>query len=117
MAKKTEGEAEHLKGSGSKPEAAGEAKGGEKGHTLHAIHTRFTKSGAAIHEHHYKDKHGMHVPEKPEYVSSNMDDLHQHMDDHAGPMMAQGEPEGGGDGEEASAAPAAQPAAGGAPAE
>lgn len=74
---------------------ADEKKSGEhdkaKKHTLHAIHTRFTKDGAAIHEHHLKDHKGDDVAEKPEYVSSNMEDLQQHMQDHAAPAMAQGE--------------------------
>lgn len=95
-----EAAAEHMKGSAEK----GEAKGGERkpaakkgdehgGHELHEIRTRFTKNGAAIHEHSYKDKHGNTHPDRPEYVSANMDDLNQHMQEHAGPLMEGGQGE------------------------
>lgn len=63
-------------------------------HKLRSIHTHFTDDGGAVHEHHYEDHKGQ--PMAPRYggVSSDMADLHQHMDDHAGPEMnAQGEAE------------------------
>lgn len=110
--KKHEGEAEHLKGSGKHE---GEKKeGGEKkekkegdGHRLHQMVHTFHKHGGATTTHRYADKHGAMMAEEPEYQHVDMDDMRQHMEDHAAPAM--GEPsqepdgdegEGGGEGGE-----------------
>lgn len=63
--------------------------GGEKKpkHKLKSIHTHFTEDGGAVHEHHYEDHKGNPLPPRYGGVSSDMADLHQHMDDHAGPQM------------------------------
>ena len=94
--KKHEGEAEHLKGSGKRE---GERKeGGEKkekkegkeaegGHRLHQMTHTFHKNGGATTVHKYADKKGAAMAEEPEYQHVDMDDLRQHMEDHAAPAM------------------------------
>jgi hypothetical protein len=63
--------------------------GGKKPkHKMRSIHTHFTDDGGAVHEHHYEDHKGNPLPPRYGGVSSDMDDLHQHMDDHAGPVMS-----------------------------
>ena len=105
MAEKKEEKREPEKKEGEKHE------GGAKKHKkhLHQIVTTFAHDGTATHEHVYKAKKEDHHTEPPVLAgtSSNMEDLHDHMDDHAGPMMNQGggeeeEPQGGepGGGEE-----------------
>lgn len=78
-------------------ETGGE-KGGKKKKHLHQIITTFAHDGTAGHEHVYKAKKEDHHTEPPVFAgtSSNMEDLHDHMDDHAGPQMNGG----GGGGEE-----------------
>jgi hypothetical protein len=101
MAKKEEHAAEP-KDKGKKP----------KKH-LHQIVTTFAHDGTAGHEHVYKDKKEDHHSHPPVFAgtSSNMEDLHAHMDDNAGPVM-QGGAAGGGAPEEqpeAGVEPAAEP--------
>lgn len=72
-----------------KKETAHESKSGERKpkHKLKSIHTHFTDDGGAVHEHHYEDHRGNPMPPRYGGVSSTMEDLHDHMDDHAGPHM------------------------------
>lgn len=104
MAEKKEHEKEPQKKEGEKREEGGKKKAAKK--HLHQIVTTFAHDGTATHEHVYKAKKEDHHTEPPVLAgtSSNMEDLHDHMDDHAGPMMngggGEGEeepPEGGGD--------------------
>lgn len=73
-----------------------EEKGAKKKKHLHQIITTFAHDGTAGHEHVYKAKKEDHHTEPPVFAgtSSNMEDLHDHMEDHAGPQM------NGGSGEE-----------------
>jgi hypothetical protein len=113
--KEPEGEKKH---EGAKPGG----KGGAKKKHLHQIITTFAHDKTASHEHVYKDHKEDHHTHPPVFAgtSADMEDLHQHMDDHAGPSM-----NGGGgaepDGDEADAgqppAGAGAPPAGGAPPE
>ena len=75
--------------------------GGEKKpkkHLHQIIHT-FAHDGSASHEHVYKDHKDDHHTHPPKFMgtSQNIEDLMQHDQDHAGPMMAGGEGEGEGD--------------------
>jgi hypothetical protein len=89
----------------------GEHKGGDKKpkHKLRAIHTSVADDGGFVHEHHYEDHKGNPMPPRLGGVSSDMEDLHQHMDDHLAPGGAQGDPQGA---EDAEAQPAPAQAAG-----
>lgn len=80
-----------------KHEGGGEKKKPAKKH-LHQIVTTFAHDGTASHEHVYKDKKEDHHTHPPVFAgtSAHMDDLHQHMDDHAGQVMQGGEGYGGG---------------------
>jgi hypothetical protein len=51
---------------------------------LRAITTHRAEDGGFIHEHHYTDADGQALPPSYGGVSSDMDDLHQHMQDHFG---------------------------------
>lgn len=64
-----------------------EGAGKKAKHRLRSIHTHFTDDGGAVHEHHYEDHKGNALPPRYGGVSSDMQDLHDHMNDHAGPMM------------------------------
>jgi len=120
--KKHEGEAEHLKGSGKRE---GERKeGGEKkekkegkeaegGHRLHQMTHTFHKNGGATTVHKYADKKGAAMAEEPEYQHVDMDDLRQHMEDHAAPAMGEPGQEAGEEDEEAGGGAAAGGGAGG----
>lgn len=81
-----------------------EKKGGKKKKLhLHQIITTRAKDGSFGHEHIYKD-HPDDIHSRPPVfagTSQDMDDLHQHMDDHFG-----GGAEGGDEGEEAQGASA-----------
>lgn len=68
-------------------------------HKLKGIHTHVADDGGFVHEHHYEDDKGHALPLRFGGVSENMEDLHQHMDDHLGPEAA-GADEGQGDGDE-----------------
>lgn len=99
-----------------KHEAAhGKSEGGKgKKKHLHQIVTTFAHDGSAVHEHVYKDKKEDHHTHPPVFAgtSQTLEDLHDHMDDHAGPSMnggggqeeeeeeAGGAPGGGGQQEE-----------------
>lgn len=80
-----------------KTESKGESKADKK--KLEGIFTRRADDGGFVHEHHYRDASGQ--PEAPRFggVSTNMADLHSHMDDHFGeaadaPQDEAAEPEG-----------------------
>lgn len=99
------------------------AKKGDKGLKLHEVRTRILDDGTVAHEHHYKDKNGMPHHQTHEYSSSDIKDVHDHMDEHVAPVMAGGDPQSAGDqgeGEDGGeqddtaqgAAPQASPAAG-----
>lgn len=87
-------------------EGGGEGKKHKK--HLHQIITTQAHDGTFLHEHVYKDKKEDHHTHPPTFAgtSSNMEDLHQHMDDHFGPQASAG-------GEEAEAAPEAEAEAAG----
>lgn len=70
---------------------------------LTSIHTHKAHDGGFVHEHHYRDDEG-NQSSAFGGVSSDMADLHQHMDDHLGPGADQGEPD-----QDDQAAAAAQP--------
>lgn len=63
---------------------------------LHKIIHTFAHDGSASHEHVYKKDKDSHEEEPPRFMgtSQNVDDLMQHDQDHAGPMM-QGADQGG----------------------
>ena len=117
--KKHEGEAEHLKGSGKREEKGERKEGGEKkekesgGHRLHKMEHTFHKNGGATTVHKYADKKGAAMAEEPEYQHVDMDDLRQHMEDHAAPAMGEPGQEAGEEDEEAGGAGAAAGGAGG----
>jgi len=95
---------------GKKPGAEGEKKAKKK--HLHQIITTFAHDGTAGHEHVYKDKKEDHHTHPPVFAgtSSNMEDLHQHMEDHAGPQMqGGGAPEPDGDEGEGEGEPGGEP--------
>jgi len=77
-----------------------EGKDAKKKH-LHAITTHKAEDGTAVHEHHYRDEEGK---ESSSFggVSTNLDDLQQHMADHMGDhfqdQQQQPDPAAGGDG-------------------
>jgi hypothetical protein len=104
----------------AKPEEKSEAKreerkGGKKKRLhLHQIITTRAQDGTFGHEHVYKEKpEDMHSrPPVFAGTSQDMDDLHQHMDDHFGGGAEQEEPEEQG-GEQPAAG--AEPAAGAQP--
>jgi hypothetical protein len=62
----------------SKPESKAAKK------ILRRILTARADDGGFVHEHHYEDEKG--TPDAPRYggVSTSMEDLHRHMDDHFG---------------------------------
>ena len=84
------------------------AKKGKKKH-LTAITTHRADGGGFAHEHHYTDEDGNKLEPSFGGVSSNLDDVHQHIDDHFGDGIGDAEPEAPADG-----GAAAGPAAGGA---
>ena len=100
MAEKKEHKPEEReeKHEGKKREGGGKHEGKKPKKHLHAIVTTFAHDGTAMHEHHYKAHKEDHHTEPPVFAgtSQNMEDLHQHMEDHAGPVMNQGEGEEGG---------------------
>lgn len=110
MAKEKEGE----HGKGKREDGAKKPK-----KHLHQMITTFAHDGTAIHEHVYKDKKEDHHSHPPVFAgtSQTLEDLHDHMDDHAGPVMNGGggvdeeEGEGEGEPEGGAAATAAQGAA------
>lgn len=96
-------------------EKGGEKKGNKKPKLkLHAITTTKADDGSFVHEHHYVGKGGEHHPPRFGGTSTDMQDLHDHMEDHFGGGAEQqedgedAEPEQGG----AQGAPAAAPAQG-----
>lgn len=91
-----------------KPEAESKKSGKKKKH-LHQIITTRAHDGSFGHEHIYKDKKEDMHSHPPVFAgtSSNMEDLHQHMDDHFGggdneqaEEQGEGEQPGAGGGEE-----------------
>lgn len=100
---------------GKKEEKKPEKKGAKKdGKTLREIRSRKLDDGSFVHEHHYEDKDGMPDHRTPEYSSSDLNDLHDHMDEHfGGGDAAGGDP---GDAEQAGGPAAGGAAAGAAPA-
>lgn len=88
----------------------GEHKGGERKpkKRLRGIMTHIADDGTFVHEHHYEDHRGNRLPPTFGGTSSDAEDLHQHMDDHAIPAAAE---LGGGQQDEEE--PAAQPGQGG----
>jgi hypothetical protein len=105
--KKSKGKEEH----GGKE---GKREGGKKKLHLHQIVTTRAKDGSFGHEHIYKE-HADDVHSRPPVfagTSQDMEDLHQHMDDHfgGGSEQAQGEPDGDeGEGAPPAAGAGAQP--------
>lgn len=83
---------------------------------LHQIVTTQAHDGTFGHEHIYKDKKEDQHAHPPVFAgtSQNMEDLHQHMDDHFGPQANAGEGEPDGD-EQPEGGEQPAPAAGGAP--
>jgi hypothetical protein len=83
-----------------------EHSGGGKKRKLHlaSIHTHRAQDGGFVHEHYHEDDQGNRTGPHFGGVSTNLDDLQQHMTDHFGPDTAQP-----GDGSGAAAA-ASQPA-------
>lgn len=81
---------------------------------LRGLMTHIADDGSFVHEHHYEDHKGHRLPPSYGGVSQDMDDLHQHMDDHAAPAAAE---LGGGGGaapdDEEEAQPEGAPNAGG----
>jgi len=77
-------------------DGAGEKKAAAKKH-LHQIITTQAHDGSFSHEHIYKDKKEDHHSHPPVFAgtSSNLEDLHAHMDDHFGPQAGGGEPAAG----------------------
>jgi hypothetical protein len=73
-----------------------EAKHGKKKHLVGITTHKTDQPGVHVHEHHYRDEDGK---ESSSYggVSTDMADLHQHMDDHLAPDAeeAQEGPPGG----------------------
>ena len=112
MAEKKEHEKEPKKKEGEKREEGGKKKAAKK--HLHQIVTTFAHDGTATHEHIYKDKKEDHHTHPPVLAgtSSNMEDLHDHMDDHAGPVMNGG---GGEEEEEQEGGEGGEPGGGGEP--
>jgi hypothetical protein len=103
MAKEAKSPKEHKSGDGGK---SGKKK------RLTGLMTHVADDGSFVHEHHYRDHKGQPLPPSFGGVSTNMEDLQQHMQDHLAPasedaQQAQGAPEGGDDSE--------APAAGGGP--
>jgi hypothetical protein len=82
-----------------KKEIGSEGKGKESGKKpkkeLHAITTTKADDGSFVHEHHYKGKGGEHEPPRFGGTSSNMADLHDHMEDHFGDQAESNEGEEG----------------------
>lgn len=78
------------KGENSKPE---KGKGKKPKKHLHQVITTQAHDGTFSHEHIYKDKKEDMHSHPPVFAgtSSDMDDLHQHMDDHFGPQTGGGE--------------------------
>jgi hypothetical protein len=98
-----------------KKETGSEGKGKESGKKpklkLRAITTTKADDGSYVHEHHYEGKGGEHHPPRFGGTSSDMKDLHDHMEDHFGDQ-AQGNAEEDGeqpDQEQGAPAPAAAP--------
>jgi len=58
---------------------------------LRAITTTKADDGSFIHEHHYEGKDGQRHPARFGGSSSNMQDLHDHMEDHMGGGEGQGD--------------------------
>lgn len=71
-----------------KKEIGSEGKGKESSKKpkmqLHAITTTKAEDGSYVHEHHYMGKNGEHHPPRFGGTSSDMKDLHDHMEDHFG---------------------------------
>lgn len=61
-----------------------ESKGAKKRMKLKSIRTTRADDGGFVHEHEYEDHNGHGTPPRFGGVSSNMEDLHDHMDDHFG---------------------------------
>jgi hypothetical protein len=98
MAKEAKDMAEHLKGSKR------EAKDGEKRESgkeskmkLSEMRIKFGRHGGADVEHRHEDENGKPLPNKHHYPMQDMDDLQQHMEEHAAPEMEG--PQGAGDGQ------------------
>jgi hypothetical protein len=68
--------AEEKKHEAAKPKA--------KKKKLHSIRTTRADDGGFVHEHEYEDHNGHKEPPRFGGVSSDMQDLHDHMDDHFG---------------------------------
>jgi hypothetical protein len=110
MAKESEVERkpkEHAEEKGSHREKArGEGEHKAKKKHLHQIVTTQAHDGTWSHDHIYKDHKEAQHSHPPVFAgtSSNMEDLHQHMDDHFGPQANEGEEQAeggaGGAGEE-----------------
>lgn len=75
---------------------------------LRAITTHKADDGSFVHEHHYTNHKGEALPASFGGVSTDMDDLKQHMEDHMSPEADQG-------GEDEQADEGAEPQPGAAP--
>jgi hypothetical protein len=79
----------------AKEEAKKESGGKKPKLKLHGIMTHKADDGTYVHEHHYVGKNGEHHPPRFGGTSSNMKDLHDHMDDHFGDQAESNDEENG----------------------
>jgi hypothetical protein len=78
-----------------KEEHKGKEAGKKPKMKLHAITTTKADDGSFVHEHHYQGKNGEHHPPRFGGTSSDMKDLHDHMEDHFGDQAESNEGEEG----------------------
>lgn len=80
-----------LAGDKKKTKKSGKKKSDKKGKKAHRIHIRKAANGGFIAENHYKAEAGGQMPEMEEHSIPDLDQLHQHIDEHMSPDEEQEE--------------------------